>query len=98
MSNIRSRLSHAEKVLAEHDKEPDMLVLMIVPDDYPDPVPPGYRRESEVDKMDLSAYPFVLKICIPPDDYEERKRAAEAAKVRSKSTQTLPGGRTCVRR
>jgi len=90
MGNTRARLGRVERIVNQRDKGPDMVIAMVAPDDYPDPLPPGYSRQGDLDKKDLSAYSYVLRICIPPADYEERKRAAEAAKVRPGSTQTLP--------
>ena len=69
-------------------------MVMAVPDDWPEPVPPGYVRERDLDKIDCRGYSWVLKLVIPPseDEVEAYKAQLQAEKQAQAHGLALKGG------
>ena len=64
MSSARARLARVERIVDKRRRKPEMLILMVAPDDYPDPLPPNYLRKSEVEKRAAISSVGKLTACL----------------------------------
>jgi len=85
MRSVNARISHIEKSI-QGQKQPDAFLIIAVPDDYPDPLPPNTCRMKDVDKIDTRGCRSVLVICSDP-------RRAAMKRDCDQETQSM-GGRT----